>query len=104
MLKYAIALTLGLGLATQLPINAEVTTAPSTPTAPATAPVEKVGNTKCIVTIEEAMVKTPPTVIYQGKEYNLCCKSCIDDFKKDPEKYVKALEKDPAKYGVPAKK
>ena len=29
---------------------------------------------------------------YNGKIYNLCCKACIKDFKKDPEKYSKIAE------------
>ena len=29
---------------------------------------------------------------YNGKIYNLCCKMCIKDFKKDPEKYSKKAE------------
>jgi len=66
-----------------------------------TAPAEKiaVGNTKCIVMPEdETDGKT--TVEYQGKLYGVCCKGCIKKFNKEPEKYVKALEADPAKYGV----
>lgn len=26
---------------------------------------------------------------YKGKTYYLCCKHCVDEFKKNPEKYVK---------------
>jgi YHS domain-containing protein len=29
---------------------------------------------------------------YQGKRIYFCCSACIDDFKKDPEKYLKKLE------------
>ena len=29
---------------------------------------------------------------YNGKIYNLCCKMCIKDFKKDPEKYIKKVD------------
>lgn len=28
---------------------------------------------------------------YEGKEVQLCCKSCLKDFKKDPAKYMKKL-------------
>jgi len=29
---------------------------------------------------------------YQGKRIYFCCTGCVDDFKKDPEKYLKKLE------------
>ncbi len=28
---------------------------------------------------------------YKGKVYNFCCKSCINKFKKKPQKYIKKL-------------
>jgi len=31
---------------------------------------------------------------YQGKRIYFCCPPCIQDFKKNPEKYMKQLEKD----------
>ena len=34
---------------------------------------------------------------YNGKVYNLCCKMCVKDFKKDPEKYSKIAEDEVAK-------
>lgn len=33
---------------------------------------------------------------YNGKIYNLCCKACAKDFKKDPEKYSKIAEEEVA--------
>ena len=54
-------------------------------------------NTKCIVMGEDISTRT---VEYQGKVYHICCAECIETFKKDPEKYVKAFEADPAKFGV----
>ena len=29
---------------------------------------------------------------YQGKRVYFCCPSCVPEFKKDPEKYIKKLE------------
>ena len=29
---------------------------------------------------------------YEGREIKLCCKGCLDDFKKAPAKYVKKIE------------
>lgn len=34
---------------------------------------------------------------YNGKIYNLCCKMCVKDFKKDPEKYSKIVEEEAKK-------
>ncbi len=38
-------------------------------------------------------------VVYQGKKIGFCCASCPERFRKDPEKYMDAMRKDPAKYG-----
>jgi len=40
-------------------------------------------------------------VDYQGKRIYFCCSGCIDEFKKDPEKYLKKME---AEGVTPAKK
>jgi YHS domain-containing protein len=29
---------------------------------------------------------------YQGKRIYFCCSGCIEEFKKDPEKYLKKME------------
>jgi YHS domain-containing protein len=29
---------------------------------------------------------------YQGKVYHFCCASCVADFKKDPEKYIRKMK------------
>ncbi len=29
---------------------------------------------------------------YQGKRVYFCCSSCLDDFKKDPDKYMKEMK------------
>ena len=34
---------------------------------------------------------------YNGKSYNLCCKMCVKDFKKNPKKYSKIAEDEVAK-------
>jgi YHS domain-containing protein len=68
-------------------------------TAPATqkAAAVDVKNTKCIVTGEDV---EDETFEYNGKIYHVCCSSCEKRFKKDPEKYIKDLQANPAKYGV----
>ena len=67
---------------------------------PATEPsVVDVKNTKCIVAKDD-VGDSKLTVTYNGKIYHLCCDDCKGKFNADPETYVKALEKDPASYGV----
>jgi|GEM_PF-652209 len=58
-----------------------------------------VGNTKCLL-MPDDNVDATKFVVYQGKKYHFCCGGCVKKFNKDPEKYVKAFEADPAKYGV----
>ena len=31
-------------------------------------------------------------VTYKGKDYYVCCSGCRDEFKSDPEKYIKEYE------------
>ena len=53
----------------------------------------KVGNKLCPISKEK--VGEMGEVVeyeYNGKIYNFCCKMCLKDFEKDPEKYVKIVE------------
>ncbi|MFO7445936.1 MAG: YHS domain-containing protein [Ignavibacteriaceae bacterium] len=52
----------------------------------------KAANTICPVSKES--VDDPIVVEYKGKNYNLCCKSCLKKFTKDPEKYISRLSDD----------
>lgn len=54
--------------------------------------VKEVGNKFCPVSGEEIKEEEAVKVEYEGKIYNLCCKMCVEEFKKDPEKYIKKLE------------
>jgi hypothetical protein len=48
----------------------------------------------CIVSDEKLGEMGEPFVFtHEGQEIKLCCKSCQKDFKKDPAKYLKKLEK-----------
>jgi len=40
----------------------------------------------CPVSGDKASGKV--TYIYQGKTYSFCCRKCLKDFKKNPEKYI----------------
>jgi hypothetical protein len=49
---------------------------------------------KCIVSDEKLGSMGDPYVFtHEGQEIKLCCKSCQKDFKKDPAKYLKKIEK-----------
>ncbi len=73
--------------------------APMTPVALLDPSKIDVKNAKCVVAGDKVGTSTL-TVEYQGKVYHICCEDCISKFSKDPEKYVKALDADPAKFGV----
>ena len=51
-----------------------------------------VGNKICPVTGEKINDKLKVTYEYEGKIYNFCCAGCPDEFKKDPQKYIKKVE------------
>ena len=46
---------------------------------------------KCAVT-DEALGKTPYTFVHNCQEVKLCCKDCLADFNKDPEKYMAKIQ------------
>ena len=54
----------------------------------------EVGNKICPVSGEKIEEKTKATYEYKGKIYNFCCTMCIDEFKKDPGKYIKKVEEE----------
>ena len=35
----------------------------------------------------------PYVFTHEGREIKLCCSGCLEDFKKNPSKYIKKLEK-----------
>ena len=65
----------------------------------------EVGNKICPVSGDKipvpgekgTMGHEPVKYEYNGKIYNLCCKMCIKDFKKNPKKYSKIAEDEVAK-------
>ncbi len=46
------------------------------------------GNKICPVTGEQIDEANKATYEYEGKVYNFCCAMCIDEFKKEPQKYI----------------
>ena len=55
------------------------------------AEIELVGNTTCPV-IEGNPVKEGLYVDVKGKRINVCCQSCVQAIKADPDKYLKKLK------------
>ena len=46
----------------------------------------------CVVSGDKLGEMGAPTVVnYKGTEIRFCCKDCVKDFEKDPEKYLKRL-------------
>ena len=57
----------------------------------ATQPAAKPVNKMCLVE-DEHEIDPKVTVNYKGKTIGFCCKDCVEEFEKDPEKYVKRLK------------
>jgi YHS domain-containing protein len=53
-----------------------------------------VGNKVCPVMGNPIVEDTKATYEYQGKVYNFCCEACIEEFKANPEKYIKIIEQE----------
>lgn len=96
ILVIAVIMAVFVGISyTQCPISikdaeaaAVETTSPETPEA------IEVGNTICPVTGDEIDSETKVTYEYEGNIYNFCCEACVEEFKKDPEKYIEAMEEE----------
>lgn len=52
-----------------------------------------VGNKTCPVSGEKIEEGSAVTYEYKGKVYNFCCEVCVEEFKKDPERYIEKMEK-----------
>lgn len=59
-----------------------------------TSQPQDVGNKICPVSGDKINEKMKATYEYEGKIYNLCCPMCIDEFKKDPAKYITKTEEE----------
>jgi len=53
----------------------------------------EVGNRICPVSGEEIPIDKEVKEEYKGKIYNFCCKMCLKDFRKEPQKYIDMIEK-----------
>ena len=54
---------------------------------------EVIGNKICPISGEKIDENMSQTYEYKGKIYNFCCPVCVEEFKKDPEKYIEKTEK-----------
>lgn len=57
-------------------------------------PVVNVDNKVCPVSGEKIDERLKATYEYEGKVYNFCCPACIEEFKKEPAKYIKKIEQE----------
>jgi len=58
----------------------------------------------CVVTDEKLGEMGDAYVyVYEGREIKFCCKGCLKDFKKEPAKYIKKIEKAEAEAKAKAK-
>ena len=115
MLKYVVAMLCGVSLSGSVYMAGwgsnkmphleagEVCTDCCSPSSESTASIDMnlidVKNTKCVV-MGDDLGDSKQTVSYKGKSYHICCSDCVKDFNKEPEKYVKALEANPTKFGL----
>jgi YHS domain-containing protein len=53
-----------------------------------------VGNKICPVTGQNIDETSKVTYEYEGKIYNFCCSGCLDEFKKNPDKYIKKVQEE----------
>ena len=52
----------------------------------------------CVVSGDKLGEMGDPFVYsYKGREIKFCCKGCLKDFNKDPDKYIKLIEEGEAK-------
>jgi YHS domain-containing protein len=85
----ALAIVIGIGAVSVLAADHDHAAKSDTP---ATQPAQagKPVNTKCPVSGDP--IDPAITTVYQGKTIAFCCKDCIGDFNKNPEKYMKTLK------------
>ncbi|MFH1854517.1 MAG: YHS domain-containing protein [Candidatus Omnitrophota bacterium] len=57
-----------------------------------------VGNKICPVSGEEISEEMKASYEYEGKIYNFCCAGCIDEFSKDPAKYIEKIKEKQSPY------
>src|SRR3954463_11372752 len=100
MKKVASILSLALLAGVAAFVSAEDTTQPaaSQPSSePSSAPSTQASangaiNQFCAIEKDNKIDPKGKTYVYNGKTIGFCCPDCIDDFKKNPEKYMATLK------------
>ncbi len=88
-MKLLLSLFCSLALATGVLVAADLQKDAKKPATQPTTQPAKVVNKNCAVEQDhEADPKV--TYVWNGKTYAFCCKDCIDEFKKNPQKYKNA--------------
>ena len=88
-MRFLLSLVCSLALATSVLLAADVKKDPKKPaTQPTTQPSKPVNKNCAVEQDHEADAKI--TYAWNGKTYAFCCKDCIDEFKKNREKYKNA--------------
>jgi YHS domain-containing protein len=86
------SIALLIGISTQIrAAEKSPTTAPSAPSTHPAAPNGAI-NEFCAVEQDNKIDPTGVTYLYKGQTIGFCCPDCIDEFKKNPEKYMKTLK------------
>jgi len=57
----------------------------------------------CVV-MGDKLDDTAYAFVYEGRQFKFCCKACLEDFDKDPDKFVKIWDEAAAKTAPIAKK
>lgn len=60
--------------------------------APATQPTAEFANKYCPIETENKIDPNGVSTMYEGKKIGFCCDHCIDQFNKDPQKYVAKMK------------
>ena len=99
MKKVASILSLALLAGVAAYVSAEDTPASQPTSEPSSAPASQAAaspngavNQFCAVQSENKIDPQGKTYVYNGKTIGFCCPDCIDDFKKNPEKYMATLK------------
>ena len=93
LLRIISIMFLSLGITVSQLSAAEKTSTTDSQLTMASQKTEEVRNQICPVSGDKIKKGEEAKFEYEGKAYNFCCKMCIKDFKKDPKKFLKNLEK-----------
>ena len=91
-MKLILSMFCSLVLAGGVLLAADSKDAAKKPTTQPTTQPAKAFNKFCAVEQENKIDPKGGTYVYKDKVIGFCCPDCIDEFKKDPEKYMKTIK------------